>query len=335
MNCELRHKILLYVLILPMILSCVSEKSVMKTPPTIDLLTQKKVDKYNEALTNFSVGKDILYKDYKIGPEDLLEIDAYNVEEVKKTVRVNSSGDIALPLIGIINVNGMTTAELEKLIEQKLNKYVQETVVNVFIKEYRSQRVSVIGAVNNPQIYTITGQRYLIDMLMIAGGLKEESGSICYVIRPKKAEDGTIGSKMIVIDLEELLIKGNLNLNIPIYAGDVINVPKGGVVFVDGAVNSPGVYSLKMGTTLIQAIAMAKGVTSDSKLSEVKIFRDNGNGERDIIEVDFEAIRKGEKPDIKVAENDIIIIPRSGFKSFISSLRGLFTFGSTSVGLGM
>lgn len=333
MSYKLGHK-LFFLCFTFYLLSCSNTQSTLKTPPTIDLLS-KKVEKYNEALTNFSAGKEILYQDYRIGPEDLLEIDAYNVEDVKKTVRVNSNGEIALPLIGIVNVKGMTTAELEKLLAQKLSKYVQETVVNVFIKEYRSQRVSVVGAVNNPQIYAVTGQRYLIDMLMMAGGLKEESGNLCYVIRPKTMEGNVSGSEMIIIDLEELLIKGNLKLNIPVYAGDVINVPKGGVVFIDGAVNSPGVYPLKLGTTLIQAVAMAKGVTSDSKLSEVKIFRDNGKGERDIIEVDLDAIRKGQKADVKIAENDIIIIPKSGFKSLISSLRGLFTFGSTSVGLGM
>jgi polysaccharide export outer membrane protein len=317
------------------LISCNTKEVSTKVPPIVDLHNQRNVERFNEAITNFTISNNVLNDDYRIGPEDLLEIDAYNVEDIKKTVRVNSSGEIALPLIGIINVKGMTTSELERLITEKLNKYVQETVVNVSIKEYRNQRVSVIGAVNNPQIYSVTGQRYLIDMLMMAGGLKEEAGNICYVIRPRQSKDMTMKSDMIVIDLEELLVKGNLSLNIPILAGDVINVPRGGVVFIDGAVTNPGVYPLKLGTTLIQAIAMAKGVRSDAKLSEVKIFRDNGKGEREAIEVDYEAISKGEKSDIRIAENDIIIVPKSGFKSIISSLRGLFTFGSGSVGLGM
>ncbi len=269
--------------------------------------------------------------EYRIGPEDLLEIEAYNVEDLKKTVRVNSEGEIALPLVGIIKAGGMTTSELEKEIEKRLDRYVQETVVTVFIKEYRSQRISVVGAVNNPQIYAVTGQRYLIDMLMTAGGLREDAGNICYVIRPGKGDSQRRGTETIVIDLNELLIQGNFNLNIPVFAGDVINVPRGGVFFVDGAVKHPGVFNLTGKITLVQAIVMAQGTSADAVTSDIRIFRDNGNGERNVIKVDYDSIRKGESADIMIAENDIIIVPKSGIKNFfngfISTIKGFISFG--------
>ena len=310
-----------------------------KTPMTIDLATQKKTEKLNEAIMLGSAGRASTVDDYMVGTEDLLEIEAYNVEEIKKTARVNSQGEIALPLVGVIKAKDMTTSQLEKTIADRLEKYVEETVVTVFVKEYHSQRISVVGAVKNPQVYAVTGQRYLIDMLMISGGLSETAGNIAYVIRPVVADYPTNRAETIVINLEELLFNGNLNLNIPVFAGDVVSVPKGGVVFVDGAVKDPGAFTMRGKTTVLQAITMAKGVNSDAKLSDIRIFRDNGKGDRDIIPVDYNAIRKGENPDIVLAENDIIIVPRSGIKNFfngfINSIRGLISIGSGSVGVGM
>lgn len=310
---------------------CSTQEYASRTPPTLDLAETKKTDKLNEAIMVSAASRAHAPDDYHIGSEDLLEIEAYNVEDLKKTVRVNSQGDIALPLVGIIRAKGLTSQELEKVITEKLDKYVQETVVNVFIREYRSQRISVVGSVHNPQVYTVNGQRYLIDMLMTAGGLKEEAGMICYVIRPSHKDSGDGKAETLVIDLNELLINGNFSLNIPVFAGDVINVPKGGVVFVDGAVKNPGVFTMKGRTTLIQAITMAQGLSPAAKEGDIRIFRENGKGEREVIQADYDGIQSGKNPDIFLAENDVIIVPESGvknfFNGFISTLKGFISFG--------
>jgi polysaccharide biosynthesis/export protein len=310
-----------------------------KTQATLDYAEKQKTEKLNAAIIESAAHQVSAGDDYQIGQEDLLEIDAYNVDEVKKTVRVNSQGDIALPLIGIVRAKGLTTSELEQLISAKLEKYVQETVVNVFVKEYHSQKISVVGAVKIPQVYAVTGQRYLIDMLMAAGGLRETAGNICYIIRPANKNTPESKTSTIVIDLDELLVKGNFALNLPVFAGDLISVPEGGIFFVDGAVKDPGVFTMKGKTTVIQALTMAKGVNPEAKMSDIRIFRTNGKGERDIIPVDYDAIRKGESPDIFIAENDIIIVPKSGMKNFfnvfINSLRGVFSFGGGSFGAGL
>ena len=311
-----------------------------KTPPTLDLAHKKKTEQLNEALALSVKSQAHTTEEYLIGPDDVLEIEAYNVDELKKTVRVNSQGDIALPLVGILRVKGLTTSKLEKLITGKLEKYVVETVVNVSVKEYRSQRISVFGAVARPQVHAVTGQMYLIDMLMVSGGLTNDAGNICYVVRPIASSMPNIRAQTLVIDLDELLVKGNLQLNIPVFAGDMISVPKGGVVFVDGAVRTPGVYTMRGKTTLVQAIAMAHGADSLADLSDIRILRDNGKGDRDVIAVDYNAVKKGQDPDIVLAENDIVIVPVNGIKNFfstiINSLRGAVSFGSgTSVGTGL
>jgi polysaccharide biosynthesis/export protein len=311
----------------------------VKTKAPLDYAEKMKTEKLNAAIIESAAHQVGTGDDYHIGPEDLLEIDAYNVDEVKKTVRVNSQGDIALPLVGIIQVKGLTTFELEQLIAKKLEKYVQETVVNVFVKEYHSQKISVVGAVKNPQVYAVTGQRYLIDMLMAAGGLRETAGNICYIIRPANKSAPESKASTIVINLDELLVKGNFALNLPVFAGDLISVPEGGIFFVDGAVKNPGVFTMKGKTTVIQALTMAKGVNPEAKMSDIRIFRTNSKGERDIIPVDYDAIRKGESPDIFIVENDIIIVPQSGIKNFfngfINSLRGVFSIGGGSFGAGL
>jgi polysaccharide export outer membrane protein len=334
MICERRCSFLLIIfIVLSFVFGCGTDHAA-KAPPTVDLAIKKKTDRLNEVIMLSAASRANTVDDYLVGPEDLLEIEAYNVEECKKTIRVNSQGNISLPLVGIIEVKGKTTSEIEKKIAQKLEQYVQEPVVSVFVKEYRSQKISVVGAVNTPQVYAITGQRYLIDMLLSAGGLREDAGSVCYIIRPTKEESQKNLVETIVIDLDELLINGNFNLNIPVFAGDVINIPKGGVIFVDGAVRSPGVFNMRGKTTVVTAITMAKGLSPIAKASDIRILRDNGTGERDIITVDYDAISKGDSPDILVAENDIIIVPTSGMKSFFNSLRGLVSFGSgASVGM--
>jgi polysaccharide export outer membrane protein len=335
---DMLYRLTLFVLAVFLFSGCGGSPATKTSSPENILASARKVDKRNDALMMSAlVQQTPIEESYLIGPEDVLEIEAYNVEELKKTVRVNSKGDIALPLVGVISVKGLTTSEVEQVIAKKLDKYVQETAVSVFVKEYKSQRISVIGAVNKPNVFAVTGQRYILDMLMMAEGLAKEAGSICYVIRPTlKSGSPAERSTTIVIDLDELLAGGDLSLNIPVFAGDAIHVPKGGLIFVDGSVKTPGAYTFRSrSTTLVQAISMAQGMNADAALSDIKIFRDSGKGERDIIPADYDAIRKGEQPDILLAENDIIIVPQSGvknfFNGFVNTLKGFISFGAYPV----
>ncbi|MGD1076325.1 MAG: polysaccharide biosynthesis/export family protein [Thermodesulfovibrionales bacterium] len=273
--------------------------------------------------------------DYVIGAEDLLDIDVFQAEELKRTVRVSSQGYIGLPLIGQIKAKGLTSLQLEKEIAAKLEEYMEQPLVTVFVKEYKAQKIGVIGAVANPQVYSVTGQKYLLDMLSMAGGLsKESAGTVAYVLRPttNTEQGGLSRTETLVIDLTELLEKGNIALNVPVFSGDVINVPKGGVVFVDGAVNKSGVFPLQGGrTSLVKAIAMAEGLRFEADRSAIKIFRDNGEGVRDVITVDYDAVNEGKQKDVLIKENDIVIVAKNGMKNFMSgfmtAIKGLVTVG--------
>ena len=110
-------------------------------------------------------------KDYRIGPEDLIEIQVFGVDQLTRTVRVNSRGNISLPLIGTVQVGGLTGSEAEAVIVTKLaESYLQDPQVSLFIKEYTSQRVVVEGAVNKPGVYPLRGSTSLLQTLAMAGG---------------------------------------------------------------------------------------------------------------------------------------------------------------------
>lgn len=269
--------------------------------------------------------------DYKVGPEDLLEIDVFGVPDLKTTARVSATGYIKLSLIDKIEVAGLTVSELESLISKRLEKFVREPVVSIYVKEYRSQQISVLGSVKDPRAYYATGQKYLLDMLSVAGGLSQNAGSVCIIQRPPRTDTPEDRGEKIVIDLDELLIKGRPELNIPVLSGDTIVVPSAGIFFVDGAVKTPGEFQLKGKTTFTQALAMAKGLSYEASHSDVRIYRDTGKSEREVITVDYDAVLAGKAPDIDVRDKDIIIVSSSGFKSFIKGISGAFNFGVFSM----
>jgi polysaccharide export outer membrane protein len=309
-----------------------------------EIESSRQVRAMNEKLLMSTLaGRKTSQRDYKIGPEDLLEISVFEEEKLNKTVRVSSQGNISLPLLGVLRVKGLTANELEKEVRDLLaEKYLQNPQVSIFIKEYRNQRISVIGVVEKPGVFEVTGQKTVLDMLALAQGLKEDAGQLLFLIRPPSLEEDTPRGKKetveqypqtFVIDLDELLIKGDMTINLPMFHGDIINVPASGKVFVGGEVLKPGGYPFKgKRLTLAQAIALAEGLRPEGNGAEAKIFRYTGKGnEKEIITVDIYAIQNGQAEDLYLKENDILFIPKSGVKNFLIGLRdtlkGLFGIG--------
>lgn len=341
-----RKTILLYLFILLFILSCGSTQPAKREalpphPLPGESEQSKQVRVLNEKIlmAALTTRKD-LHQDYRIGPEDLLEITVFEDDKLNKTVRVSSQGHITLPLIGTLRVKGLTANELEKEIRELLaEKYLQNPNVSVFIREYRNQRIAVMGAVEKPGVFDITGQRTVLDMLGMAGGLKEDAGQMLFLIRsPVPGERGPEGSsgvlpETLVIDLEALLISGDLSLNLPVVHGDVLNIPISGKIFVGGEVVKPGGFLLKgKRMTINQAIAMAEGLKPTADGAQSTIFRYSGrDSQREQIPVDLYAIQKGRAEDLTLKENDIIIVPKSGVKTFLIELRdtvrGVFGLG--------
>lgn len=108
---------------------------------------------------------------YRISANDLLEIEVFGIDDLKRTVRVNTAGGITIPLVGMVQIGGLTATEAEALIAARYKDgYLQNPQISVFIKEFTTQRITIDGAVVKPGIYPLTGQITLLRALALAGG---------------------------------------------------------------------------------------------------------------------------------------------------------------------
>jgi len=260
-------------------------------------------------------------QDYEVGPEDLLEITLFNIDPQKDglpgnmRLRVSQTGFITLPLLGETRVNGFTPAQLEQFLRERYGKFMYGPDVGVTVAEYRSQWISVLGAVKNPGVFQISGPRRLRDLLAMAGGVTNEAGIFAHISR-QDAE----GEQSYVINLYDLSQDASGELNVPVRPGDVLDVPQAGTFFVDGYVGKPGAYPLLREYTLTQALTLAGGVQSNAKLGDVTVFRRNAKGEIQVLKFDLARIRVQEAQDVQVIENDVIVVPASMAKLVIGKL---------------
>lgn len=253
---------------------------------------------------------------YRLGEGDLLEIKVFGVDELGMTSRIGANGAISMPLVGQVRASGLTREDLEQAIATRLAdlKLVKDPQVMIFVKEYRSQPVYVLGAVNKPGQYVITSQLRLIDAISMAGGLDPlRAGN---TVTLKRA-----GGEASEIELAALLEKAGPNANLVLGAGDIVQVAerKSEVFYVVGEVGRPGVFEFPRqnnGRLLVsQAIASAGGPVRTAKTKRGILVRYGAAGERQQMAVDVNAIIKGRRPDVPVKPNDIIFIPGSTAKT--------------------
>ena len=262
----------------------------------------------------FAVSQEKFTQEYRVGPKDLLEISVFGADELSRTVRVSEDGKVTLPLLGEVLVDGLTKSEVEKKLGLLLGeKYVQNPQVTVFIREYQSKRVSVLGAVEKPGPYQLLGRQTLMQIISEAGGLTRDAGNEIVVIR--QLSDGLSTSLRISID--DLFLKGDAKLNVPMEAGDIVTVPvdKPVVVYVFGQVKNPGALQVKKSNipTLLQAIAQAGGFTDRASKGGVIIKRKDETGTEKEIKVNVRSILKNKVKDVQLLENDTIYVPESLF----------------------
>jgi polysaccharide biosynthesis/export protein len=281
--------------------------------------------------------------DYRVGPEDLLEITLFNIPEATNTermvtprtvtVRVTQQGQISLPLLGEIDVKGLTGLGLEKKLREAYDKYIYNPQVGVLIREFR-QRASVIGAVQKPGVFELTGPKSVIELLAQAGGVSEKAGNQVHIYRL-----GANGRETHVIDLAVLANStGLINatnaamINMPVEAGDMINVPEAGRFFVDGAVRKPGSYPLGRLYSLSQALATAGGVDIELYSSDISILRRKGPGQIQTIALNLTEVISGSVADPEIQPDDVIVVPTSTgkfiVKRFVGTLVGGMSFGN-------
>jgi polysaccharide export outer membrane protein len=284
------------------------------------------------------------YKDYKVGPEDLLEINFLDTDKLRTETRVNGQGEIRLLLIGDVQVGGLTTAEVAKKLVRlhKEGDYFKDPNITVAIKEFRHQKVAVTGAVNKSDSYALIGPRTLLEVLGMAGGLTDKAGETAHIIRSRKgasrsqpaspAQSFSRGSEtiVVVVDLNRLLLKGAVDLNFPVQNGDVVFIPFAQTAYVLGSVAKPGGVFLKDNMTVTKALAQAGGLHIMLSSYNATILRMDEKGQRQTIPVNLAQITKGHEEDLALKENDIVYVQESGIRRFLFDFRMLFP-GSLSV----
>jgi len=268
--------------------------------------------------------------DYLIGPEDVLQIKVFDVKDLDETVRVANDGTIVVPLLGRIDASGLTADGLRDRLEKELGKnLLQNPQVTVFVEQFHARPVSIVGAVEKPGIYQITGPRSLIEMLSLAGGLARRNtaaaGKTIYVTRPSGFEDLKIVPGMrkvapnkVAIDIKDLLYTQASGLNIPVKPHDIIAVSKADIVYVaGGGVRKPGGFVLedRDSITVIQALAMAEGLAPEAARHHARIIRTMADGSHTDIPIDLEKVIKNKAPDPDLAANDILYVPISRGKA--------------------
>lgn len=291
--------------------------------------------------------------DYPIGPGDIIDVSVPAMEELKlQSVRVGGDGMIALPFVGKLAASGLTEEQLRGQIAARLLQFMHEPRVIVFVKEHKNRQVAVLGSVAKPGVYPLRSENdTILDLLAQAGGIAPGADPQIHIIPaepadqeahkqfasllPMGASAGAMPAMLlkktepIVIDLQELAYGGFQDyLTLAVRPGDVLMVPGGGQILVDGWVNKPGAYNVTPGLTVSGIIAAAGGLLYPADVNSVKIIRNERAGRKTIIQSDLDKIRNGQEPDIRLLGGDLVEISATNDKL---ALYGIYRFFTTVV----
>ena len=272
---------------------------------------------------------------YRIGAGDVIDVRIYNRPQLSRdAVRVEGNGMIRMPLIETeIQAACLTEGELAKEIATRYAKYYRNLQVDVFIKEYHSRQVAIIGAVNDQGRFELQRRVRLLELLTYAKGPSAKAGQTINVVHStapslcKPANDDEIGA-FSSYRLSDTL-RGEPQANPYLEPGDVVTIPEADQVYVVGNVVMPLTIPLKEPITLTRAIAMAGGTRQDTKKDKIRIVRQEpGAQTKKEMVVDLSAIEKRQAEDIQLLPNDIVDVPTSAGRSL---LRGLIGGGTQSL----
>jgi len=261
---------------------------------------------------------------YVLGPEDQITIRALDAEEISdKPVRIDFSGYIRLPMVGRLRASGLTIEQLEAQLVERLKTFIREPEVSVSITEFRSQPVSVIGAVKNPGVHQLQGRKTLIEILSLAGGLNTDAGHTIKITRRLEwgrvplrtaADDPTAQFSVAQVSVKAIMEAKNPEENIIVRPYDVISVPRAQMVYVTGQVQRSGGFVLNERETLsvLQALSLAGGLGGTASPQNSRILRPSPSASnRTELAVDLKKILAGKAQDLPLQPEDILFVPAS------------------------
>lgn len=271
-------------------------------------------------------GKKLASNGLAIHDGDLLEVNVAGAPEYHYEVRVSPGGDIALPMAGDLAVDGMSPSQAEGSLNRRLQEkgIFNDPQSSIFVKEYATEGISVLGEVQKPGIYPLMGKRTLFDAISAAGGTTEKAGKAVTITHRDQPDD----QETVTLSYDE---NGRAASNVTLQSGDTVVVTKAGMVYVVGDVKEPtGIIMENSHLTVLQALAMAHGANPTAKLRNAKLIRNTSSGAKEI-PIPLDKILATKSPDLELAANDIVFVPNSVAKS--ATRRGLEAMVQAATGV--
>jgi polysaccharide export outer membrane protein len=271
---------------------------------------------------------------YVLGPDDEIVIRGIEVSAISdkpdKPFLIGTNGDITVPLVGRVKAGGLTVEQLEAELTTRFKQFIQDPQISVTVTEFRSQPVSVFGAVTKPGVVQLRGKQTLYEVLSMAGGPRETAGSILTVTRPRQSGEIPLpGAKLdptgqfssVELNVQEILEGKNAAANIEIRPNDIISVSEGSsnMVYVVGDVQRAGAFTLggQRNVSVLRAVSLAGGLGKTAKSDKARIIH-GAAGEPKLREVavNIQRILSGKEEDIELGPDDVLVVPTSSRKVF-------------------
>jgi polysaccharide export outer membrane protein len=240
-------------------------------------------------------------EDVLLGTGDEVKESVYGSPDLGIETRIAEGGTMTFPLLGDVQVGGLTTQQAEKRIAGLLEKggYLKKAQVNLLITTLASQQVSVLGQVNRPGRYPVDGPRKVLDVLALAGGIGPDGGDLVTLVRTRQGV-----TTRETIDVVEMVRKGEPGRDSDVARGDIIFVERAPRAYITGEVQRPGPFRIERAMTVQQALSAGGGLTPRGTHRGVRITRRAADGVQRTVAA---------KGDDLVQSDDVITVPESFF----------------------
>jgi polysaccharide biosynthesis/export protein len=256
----------------------------------------------------------------QLAPGFLLSMEVYDAPELSTDVRIDTQGNITLPMIGSIHVAGQTMTQAAAAIEARLKdgKILNNPQVNLNVSQYAGSNVSVLGEVHNPGRIELLAPHSLEDIIALAGGETQLAGNAIEIRHP----EGVNPQKEMVHysrSSDDMTL-----VDTKVRPGDTITVRRAGIVYLLGGVNRPGGYIMQEGgeLSLIQALSLAYGTTLNAAVGSMRLIRKLPDGQVQETPLPYRDIEKGKVPPPRLQAEDVIYVPVSKMKTVLTT--GIF-----------
>jgi polysaccharide export outer membrane protein len=285
---------------------------------------------------------------YILGPDDEIVIRGTEApDNSDKPVLIGTNGNITLPMIGRVKAGGLTVEQLESELNTRFKAFIQEPQISVTVTEFRSQPVSVFGAVTKPGVIQLRGRRTLYEVLSMAGGPRDTAGSIITLTRPQQSgeiplpgvkEDSTGQFSSVELNVQEILEGKNPAANIEIKPNDTISVSEANsnMIYVVGDVQHAGAFTLggQRNVSVLRALSLAGGLGHTAKPEKARIIHEvPGEPNLTEVSVNVQQILTGKSKDVEMGPDDVLVIPTSSGKTFTTTFLPALFSGAVSAAI--